>query len=64
MTANSGKDGTTSTVVVRDGVLLVKVTYEVSELGEGGPRTSPGTVRDTAQRLAAELLKVLPPKGK
>jgi hypothetical protein len=50
-------------VVVRDGLLLVEVDYETTDFRDGGPRTDLATVRAAAQRLAAELLKVLPPKG-
>lgn len=58
----TGSDRSAS-VVVRDGLLVFSVSYAV-ETGKGEPQTSPDTVRDTVQRLAVELLKRLPPKGK
>lgn len=55
--------GTATTVVIRDGVLLVEVRYDVSELGAAKPRTSTATVQDTARRIAVELLARLPREG-
>ncbi|MBC6456624.1 hypothetical protein [Actinomadura sp. HBU206391] len=59
---SSDESSRNAEVVIRDGLLLVEVIYQTTDFPDGDPRTDLATVRATAQRLAAELLKVLPAK--